>query len=52
MGKRNKTEDIEVRILLPVAGKFGLSASVGEEVKLPEPLAIELIEAKYAEKVD
>lgn len=42
---------IKVKILLPVAGKFKLSANVGEKVSYPEGLANDLIEAKYAEKV-
>ena len=38
----------KVTILLPVAGKFKLSANVGEKVDYPIALAKELIEAKYA----
>lgn len=42
---------LKVKILLPVAGKFKLSANVGEKVSYPEALAQELIDAKYAELV-
>lgn len=41
----------KVKILLPVAGKYNLSANVGEEVVYPASLATELVEDKYAEFV-
>ena len=44
--------DLKVKILLPVAGRFRLSASVGDEVLYSEALANELVENKYAEFVN
>lgn len=49
---KKKSSKVKVKILLPVAGKFSLSANVGDEIEYPDAVAIELIEAKYAEKVD
>ncbi|XRE42219.1 hypothetical protein ACIVBQ_000423 [Tenacibaculum discolor] len=49
--KKTSSKKVKVKILLPVAGKFSLSANVGDEIEYPEPLATDLIEAKYAEKV-
>ncbi|MCG7502389.1 hypothetical protein MHM83_10945 [Tenacibaculum sp. Mcav3-52] len=49
--ENNDVELVKVKFLLSPSGKFLLPYSVGEEVELPEPLATELIEAKYAEKV-
>lgn len=46
-----KGKKVKVRFLLSPSGAFLLSHSVGEEVELSEPLALELIESKYAEKV-
>lgn len=50
--EKQEVELLKVKFLLSPSGKFLLPYSVGEEVDLPEPLATELIEAKYAEKVD
>ena len=44
-------EKVRVRILLPVAAKFGLSDDVGKEYDKDPDQATELIESGYAEKV-
>lgn len=52
--KENSTKapkDLKVRILLPVAGMFLLPYNIDQEVTLPFNQAMELIDAKYAEKV-
>jgi hypothetical protein len=46
-----KVKKVKVKILLPVAGKYFLSANVGDKVSYPESLANELVEDKYAEFV-
>lgn len=47
--KKNKNK--EIRILLPVAGRFLLPYNVEQVVSLEEKQAQELIDAKYAEEV-
>ena len=47
-----KAKNIEIKILLPVAGKFKLSYNVGETYTVEAKQANELIEAKYAKKVN
>ena len=42
---------LKVKFLLSPTGKFGLGYNVAEEAVLPIDQALELIEAKYAEKV-
>ena len=42
---------VKVQILQSVAGKFRLSYSIGDKVKLPKHQADELIEAGYAVKI-
>ena len=44
-------ELVEVKILLPVAGRYLLSANVGDVVSYPETLATELVEDKFAKFV-
>ena len=51
-GIGSKDKVLKVRLLLSPSAVFYLPHSVGEEVELPESLALELIETKYAEKVD
>lgn len=46
-----KAKTKKVKILNPVAGKYKLSANVGEEVNYPAALADELVENKDAEFV-
>jgi hypothetical protein len=43
------SKKVKVKILVPVAGKFLLSSTVGDVVLYPAGLAAELIESKYAE---
>ncbi|TVZ55604.1 hypothetical protein OD91_0859 [Lutibacter sp. Hel_I_33_5] len=47
----NKSKGLKIKILLPVAGKYFLSANVGDVVSYPKALAEELVEDKYAEFV-
>jgi hypothetical protein len=49
--KEGSEKLVKVKIVLPPAGRFRISASVGDEVEYPKPFALELIEAKYAEKI-
>ncbi|AUC13824.1 hypothetical protein BTO06_01065 [Tenacibaculum sp. SZ-18] len=51
MGLVGKVKFLEVRFLLSPTGLFKLGYHVGDEANIPEPLAMELIETKYAEKV-
>lgn len=46
-----KPKTKKVKILLPVAGRFLRSENVGDVVSLPEALATEMVEDKYAEFV-
>lgn len=53
MAKQAKKVDKnkKVKILLPIAGRYLLSANVGDVVSYPETLATELVEDKFAEFV-
>ena len=62
MSKKNSNKDsskepkekgslVKVEILLPVSGKYSLSASVGDKPSYSKALADELIESKYAKLV-
>ena len=44
-------KNIDIKIVLPVAGKFQLSYNVGKTYSVEAKQAKELIAAKYAEKV-
>jgi hypothetical protein len=46
-----KAKDLKIKILQPVAGKYLLSANVGDEITLDVDQANELIENKFAEFV-
>lgn len=46
-----KAKTKKVKILLPVSGKYQLSANVGDEVSYAETLAEQLVEDKFAEFV-
>ncbi|WP_435263018.1 hypothetical protein [Tenacibaculum sp. nBUS_03] len=50
--KEEKIKKIKVKFLLSPTGLFKLSYNIGNIVDLPESLALELIETKYAEKVE
>ncbi|WP_418639651.1 hypothetical protein [Winogradskyella sp.] len=50
-GEAKEVDLVKVKFLLSPTGMFKLAYNIGEEVELPEPLATELIESKYAEKV-
>jgi hypothetical protein len=49
MTKRKHTKT-KIKILLPPAGRFGLSYDVGKTYTIDSKQAAELIEAKYAVK--
>lgn len=49
--KTSSGKKLKVRILLPVAGKYGLTCDVDKEYELEEKQALEIIEDKYAELV-
>ena len=49
---KEKKKTLKVRFLLSPSGRFLLPYSEGGVADLPEALALELIETKYAEKVE
>lgn len=51
MAKQKKTELIKIKILEPVAGKYLMSANVGDIIEISFNQASELVENKDAEFV-
>jgi hypothetical protein len=43
---------LKIKFLLNPAGKFLLPYNVGQEVELPENIAIEIVDSKYAEFIE
>ena len=48
MAKSITKKTLKIKIVLPVSGKYSLSASVGDEVLIDANKAQELIDDKYA----
>lgn len=46
------SKKIKIKILAPVAGAFGMSANVGDEIEIIESQADEMIDLGYAKKVE
>lgn len=49
--RKTQPKNLKVKILLPVAGKFGLSHNVGDIHSIPHALAKDIIDSKYGEQV-
>ena len=48
--KSTEKKQIKIRFLLSPSARFLLPYNIGELVSLPEALALELIDTKFAEK--